>query len=496
LLSKAEPGPRALALALPEKNGRDELAALCLSNYSAADHRDTRDALASAIMQNAPKQKLVDSWIRSQPEAKADWRPWLQQGLDFGVLAGLPVGHLIAIAPEAQKRQYAFYLIKAERYDVFAASADLLPEAIEAALDRGGAVYSLPPRRTNDVESAIRTIFAVLTPYTYNFNYMRLGPLFSRLNVEAPLSGELAVVRPLLSLARRLGEYSRDDWRTSIAPWNEVVEGVRKCWGDRNAVLTLALMSGGIRSRQNKGVEAQLADSGELLCERVRHARLRAGNSQWWRRQLIQAADTDDSQLMKLTLMTLATWASARTLADLGDILSPLLDSMDDREWHWLDHVVRIVRAYTNQTVGAAPRDRSKGNALTPRLITLIGLRVDKEAQRELLKTRLKGYGGSDRVLWQFIVDTSIVWAAETPSRWRETLRLIEQAYRQNVTPTGRAMGEIDSKSLGLSPEIAQTILDQPELYPLALISVVENSIGVESSNKRVSIATVAKRPG
>jgi hypothetical protein len=120
-------------------------------------------------------------------------------------------------------------------------------------------------------------------------------------------------------------------WATSLTPWNNLVEAIRQCWGDKWICFHLANIASGIKSIKETYVDySNLLDHSKDLCKRVRYARLRAGQYTWWMKQLENSKSEIDKAV---SILILITWASPNTLKELISKLDEFVQSLSDSIW-------------------------------------------------------------------------------------------------------------------------------------------------------------------
>ena len=117
-------------------------------------------------------------------------------------------------------------------------------------------------------------------------------------------------------------------WRESIEPWDVIVENGRKFFNDGWNLSIIAAISAGIKSKVESYEEYNdLSDPTLSLCKRARCARMKSGNVKYWNDQI------RDCKNLQFKLLMFFTWATPKTIVQLLETLTPIIDSLKKDEF-------------------------------------------------------------------------------------------------------------------------------------------------------------------
>lgn len=115
------------------------------------------------------------------------------------------------------------------------------------------------------------------------------------------------VAQPLLS--------TDPDFRADLNPWRNFLRDLDAVFGPTWTSKVLGLLSGAVRAQDERGAGAdELFEVERSICDRVKNARRRGNQKDWWTAQLACAA-TDEQR--ELWLATAYCWASVEVLSAL-----------------------------------------------------------------------------------------------------------------------------------------------------------------------------------
>jgi hypothetical protein len=162
--------------------------------------------------------------------------------------------------------------------------------------------------------------------------------MFRHMGVPSDLAGESEPIANLMQIARPLFE-GEESLAGGLASWRYIVREVDAAFGSNWSTFLIALMSGSVTAPNDRGVGAdELFSDEHSLCDRVRAAKRRGKNVDWWKRQLHSA--TVDAEKERW-LATAYCWAEAETLRALWDDAESLLDSLPESSFARLADLAR-----------------------------------------------------------------------------------------------------------------------------------------------------------
>jgi len=270
-------------------------------------------------------------------------------------------------------------------------------------------------------------------------------------------------------------------WTTSIKPWGNIVEFARNKWGERWIIIIISIVSAAIRSKKEFCKEYnKLNEKSYPLCERVRYARLRAGDSRWWSSQF---DEIEDRQQLLFALTVLFSWSSTKTISKLYMLNKFDLESLTDKEWSYLFKSVFFVRRFyfKNEKIPAHFSNSDIGNIKCFRTILLFTVRALPENSINFYSQFYKEYKGDERRVNSIILEICINALFTHQKDKIEFIDRIKSIYSvHKIWGSMVNWDKLDKSKLDY--EYALLIVSSSTLFPLWLVriaeSVVRNFVG------------------
>jgi len=491
-------------LTLPAQSGRDELVESCWQLLRTDPRSDRAAEVASTLRANSCDAQLDARFLDAIRSTKGKRRTrFFSHGEWTGSLSRLPLDAVESLLAErSEDRARLSSLMHACRFDVLEASEtvttyvadELLAGRLRAPLTGGP-----PSSPLEALGQALRIPLAMVDFYS-GAGQRWLGA-WQELSVpiaEGTASADLAA-KCWATAAVLTDQLSRPptDWTTSLAPWREFIEQFRDLWGDRRIELEFAAASAGIKSRKEKGaVGADLFDPAHNICDRARYARLLAGNSRWWGRQL-DAAPRRGEALFVVSLFF--AWASAGTLVSQLEMFNDWLANASAAE---AEAVFWAVVAGSRMNVSLDRKrltldDSALPDVLHPRTVVTLARRAGPTVEAALYLKYLERYDGSDRRVLHFCSRMAWKLVNQDSMPWPTVLEVIRRAYASGaiVTPlrpgyrTGRAQ-------VALPDDVARTVVKHSREYPLEIVAVAESRCRELMNDTIVPVEATARAQG
>ena len=408
----------------------------------------------------------------------------------MGVFRLLPKGDLVSLCGEISTGMVS-YLAAEDRFDVLESDRGLFAEAVRIALDRGGR-FLLPRQTRFDTGHFISSFGLALDPNIYvraidsQMKHMPLSYHAVHRRYYAPqkfaaaqsvedVADPLLIVKidKFLGLFRELSELPIAVWSTTLAPWSKLIgEGVCE-FGSSPVFDEIAVISAGIHSKLEQGrVGTDLFDAAVPLCERSRYARLRSGSPRWWLAQL-DAADNESK--VDFALINMIAWATPRTMAQISNRLSGLLDGLDERKFRRL---VEIATRSSSPDKAGIKGTQMVGalNVVSPRALALLMRRSHPADVDIIFEGALKDSGTKDSIVLSMVAEMAVRRAIENPAEWKGALPIVRRAYSKDAMRDLPFVGPHAERSEMPVP-VALEVLRQASQYPLHLIALADASL-------------------
>ena len=496
-------------MVLPEKCGKDELIERCFSLLQDRQPRDYAMEIVDLIKANASAKEIEEIWLGKALSTQSNSTRWFDYGLNLGALSQISLDELDRLMADAPRHPHRLGLVfRARRIDYCEESEENFTTVIAEILNKNIIV-----QRSRRALSVLELFSHALDAqrYALAFNFRQPTPLSElwgknpRMNFATLEKGGIgklpaydSVDRCLevISVAETEAGRAALEWATDLKPWENLVETSRRLWDDEWAHYCLANVAAGVKSSKETCVDfPELLDHSKSLCRRVRYARLRAGSSIWWMKQ-IEAA-TSESDLMLIALVIL-TWSSGGTLATLADEIGTLLSSLSLVSWYRVIRAVQLSNRVTHEEMkdGLISFDlRSLSKSLSERAATAFGLRARQEDRHAFYRRYLSGYAGKDRIILEFCQEEALDIANLNKPSWNPNLKLIAKSYAEGVISDRHVFRRFGQRHLKLAPiTIAKKIAENAAKYPSYLVEYAEAACRENVASRIVPVGKIASR--
>src|SRR6185436_7950617 len=205
-------------------------------------------------------------------------------------------------------------------------------------------------------------------------------------------------------------------WARDLEPWDNVIEGGRRIFGDRPAFLVLANTACGVRSKSTVSDEfGSLFERSKSLANRAQYARQKGRAAAWWRSHFEIAREPIDRQLITLLLFT---WAGADVIASLAEQIDETVKTLEPSQWSWLSNEIevalrRLELRFRNRSFKLNLRRLPE--SLDPKTAALIALRGRSEVKIAISKRYMRNYDGNDWTVLECIQIATVFEMLQRP---------------------------------------------------------------------------------
>lgn len=485
-------------IALPERCGREIIAAAAEREISTSSRPDVISRASTVLIANSSPRRRLELWqglSRSKPGLCSIYSDYLQ--------------FTAAIDTEEAERlfkqhgsQFVRALLTERRWGLL--NGDIYDAAVNFILDRGLVDISASYNAHQGVVG-LDYFSALFAPYFYYhlFEYRHVEipakELWSRYGAYWSVQMEDRVVNsgpegPKVSLMLEEFDQAMDLpatlWGSSLAPWNAVVERGRTLFGERRAIQRLAVLAAGIRSKE--AVSSEFGDFNSAhapMCERARHARLKSGNISWWRSRLSDVAtDTECTWF----LLNFLTWASARTISAHAEEAGSIVDGLSDDDWRWLaDSLTSLFNVAQPTRIEEAAIKSIFKMTNSFRVLVILARRAPESLAQRLWSELLGEYEGEDTVVSDFCEQMAYA-SVHTGSHNTDTvLASLRKLSKSSRDENARYLYQ---RRLHLSEAQALHICQNPLLYPLSITSVAQDVLARSVLRDTPAVSAVATR--
>lgn len=500
---------RNVSLALPSGSGREELLGNCFTFLESSQSIDYRREVAEVIREHAPTEEVKSTWLtifeKLSPSSQQSRNNWITNGLYLGILPSFSDAEIDTIGDKQQwNSNLVQNFLRGTREDVLLRNESRANSAVALILD--GAVGTVAYRRKQSVLGSLADAVNVFR-YTVTFEApqpVSLNQLLRHRYAGAHWNEEmqqqtakstsetLSKVTEFVSLVNKERETLATDWSTQLSPWNNLVEGGRRLFGEQWTFVILATAAAAIKNRTEKYANAtNLYDKATPLCERMRYARLRAGTPSWWQLQFETANDKFD----RITaLLAFTRWAGTSSYQTLWGQLERLLEKLDNTDWSKLGNALRNLNIDNTNSSGQSITFDKLPKGMSERAAVCVYWRSNQDLRTRIFETVFRKYEGDDLLVLEHCQQEAINCANRNPNNWMELLPLIRNCYAGGAIVDrywGRTIRQHSNEN-SISTDAARTIVTSPDQYPSSIVAFAESHMREIAGSSAVAVGNVA----
>jgi hypothetical protein len=278
------------------------------------------------------------------------------------------------------------------------------------------------------------------------------------------------------------------EFRSNLEPWEMLVENARNLFGECWSLNIMATLSAGIKSVDLLGEYNNLCDKSVSLCKRVRFARLKSGNTSYWRETL----ENEEEILFKL--LVFFTWCTPKTMIQLIPSVVNKLKMLSEEETLALKKAVSAIASVS--TFSRRQEDklrillsRIEGNDEVKYFISLRFNRRDGSFVYENVKN---AYGSLSiineenlgHLITQFFYN----------SHDQDILSKIKELYPKVKTMSNLRYIAYSVRNTAVMPyELAKTIMENPKEYPQIISTAAERSCRRHAIENLMPVGKIAE---
>ena len=300
-------------LVLPSDAGRSDLLGRAVALLKTDPPLDIAYQTISLIAQNNGTKEFHDIWRIETMKRVGDARlKWLNYGTNLGYISHSDSRELDSLYAELPMLGATVSsLLRSQKGDWIEENSDRFNSAALAILNNPYLSSNRKPKKliealctAVDPERYVRIFYNPSNEQVVKSFDGRRGQLIEPSKIETPRHSYFRDVWEIVDVIWREVQRPALDWATSIVPWDTVVESIRPVYGENDTCTIFANLAAGIRAPREQCSDASdVLNSSLSLCRRVRYARLRAGQPQWWSRQLEKATSAAEREFLLMLLL-------------------------------------------------------------------------------------------------------------------------------------------------------------------------------------------------
>lgn len=504
ILNQGSHVSRSEHILLPEECGRNVVVEECYKQLSKFPKHDYAWELVNIITNNPYNNTNI--WMDYLQGYSDDnsITEWFNIGYRLGLVHKIEdfvINNLLKIEDVEHLLKRVIVVINGRGANYLNCNIDLKKFALENILSRN---IETIPREFENKGSALtflatfihpyllRTIFSngeedvLCEQYVSKMLEMSRGAFDVKIfDVKDNVDNDIKKYRESISSALESSLYQ---YRTSLSPWDCIVENGRRIFGNQWCFYILAVIASSIKGR-NDDISAldNLDDDTISLCGRARYARLKSGNVKYWEERLSQKGDKE------FVLLLFMTWATPRVLLELYPLASSIVKKMKKVDLERVERALDI----TSESFLSGANQKIIESAIanypeSDKLKYLISYRYPPDVRAEFIlkfidissiknkqKLPIKLYSLIGKI-WQGSIDDAV-------------LTQIREIYKKSTSDVERYYYPSQGKK-EFPLELAQNVMKNCKDYPRAVVVLAERTCRGYAISKMEPIGEIAKR--
>jgi hypothetical protein len=492
---------------LPKQCGGSELVSQGFAILSKNPARDFALDVIELVKLNATSQEILSKWLDQITCLDGGEKTkWLEYGLLLGALPQAPIQDIEAIIrDDPNQTERLILLYRARLFNLLEYNDNRFQKIIQLILNK-----SFNTSGARKTEFILEELSHVFDPSRYALAFMVRQPIplqkvwensgrytdftldMQKYSSDNRVSLENCKI--IIATAIRESQKSALEWACDLTPWDNLIETSRSIYGEQWCNFLLSNIASAIKSTKETCIEFdELFDNEKSLCRRVRYARLRAGNSKWWDRQLTLAKTHQEIAFASLILIT---WGSRYTIEELAYKIGEAIQTLPFDLWKTLIQSIKLsinLVSQTNIESKKGPMVSVLPNNLTLRGAVAIATSSKLEDAQSIYTKYLRDYNGDDPIIWAFCQDMAVVLLRNDPDQWVNCLAIIQKSYALGCYGNYYAY-EYRRQKEGIPLAAAQLITKNPEKFPSFLVALAETVCKNDVSKGIVPVGIIAER--
>lgn len=503
-------------LTLPKNCGHDELLEQCFKILVTKPALDYALEVIDLIKANARPDEISNLWEKYVLDIDTtEHTLWLRYGLSLGILQVVPEKRIEAFIADDPNNIARLQILLRSSHVALCERSETRCKAIVHSILSGDFTFHPRPSKTSEILPTICQILDISVYYTISsmpdkypiYHALEFRGEFFALEIENELLHEqpraskalndtLKKCEGTIQSIRQEFERPVIEWKTSLTPWNSIIEHLRSQWGEQWTSYRIAHIATSIYSSKEPFHDFQdLLDHSKPLCPRAFYARSKSRSSEWWKKQL--TSSSNELEVMFVLLMLL-TWGNSHTFMSLYKLMNDFLDGLSTSNWQrivdGLQNILSRSRGYKSSMlsldVDTLPRD------LSDRMLLALSIRLRPELAEKLYLRHFANYDGSDSTILNYCLESLLKLANNDSYYWQPALEVIEKNYNMGIPIKGNIFSFLvrETGTNILPIDIAETITSHAEKYPRSLVKIAEAKNREVVSSKIIPVGEIAKR--
>lgn len=480
-------------VSLPQKCGREKLSTRLkhiLLNESNL-RLDEFNSVCLWLNQHISEDESYDFWEKICASDLPKNRS-LIVARDLNALSRLSILDALEVH-EKVKDEIVIPLLNCDRFDVVYKNSGLINSVIKMFLDPT-ILYNtyfihepVSGLKALQFSTNIGVYRDLLQEHSHNFiiinEFLATGNLLPKEPDHCNASVE--IIRHMRSCVENLVanfEKKNVNWKNTLAPWDEQIKVFNNLLGNNRFSKVIAIIGAGVRSSADKGLpikESSCWFGDDFSIQKIRYARLKAGNSSWWEKKLTNINKDDDELLI---LVTFFCWASPLTIQRNAELVSKLVEELSSKKFEDLHQIyLQVMRAVSPIPSKIQKKDiQISLEDLSLRFKMLFLKRCDRSLQSHIFYNFLMEYNVTENAIKSELLSIATKELMYVKGADNNLLEFIKKHYHKEYPLEFRYRPH----SSKLSKEMAIKICSSPNDYPVQINNLAQERMGkFESQN-------------
>ena len=507
-------------ISLPDECGRIEIITECFEQLKQFPHNDYAIELIGVIINNQ-NDKVLELWkdgLKIIPLGKT--LQWLEYAYRMEIIHKIDKNILLDVIFQDTNlsllEQKLQIVINGNRFDVINNNIRLKQIALEGILS--GNIIAIPRRGKN--ESILQSLSILLHPiiintiiyeteirgenfidrirYRFNFNIFSEDEYENRSNTETHSDDNIdRQIKRFYDNMTDVLKSNLSDWRNSIENWDFLIEELRNIFGDKWILKILSAKIAGIKDKnQPDSAYSSLSDSSLSLCKRIKYARSKSGNLNYWGQEFNQSTD------LLLDCLIFFTWATPKVVSGLYEKVQNILNQLSEYD-------IRLLSDSLSKLIGQNELRNSRAKEVFCFLQThslsfefkyLFSFRLPKNMRDDFIYNQDNDITGIFKVEIMREKFAFLVSKYLKDTNNKDLLDQIKKQYKlfsnfdinyEYIRHIFRFHDESDSVKIPIN--ISKNIMKNPLSYPRIITSLAEKTCRLYANENVIIVGKIAK---
>ena len=185
-------------------------------------------------------------------------------------------------------------------------------------------------------------------------------------------------------------------------------------------------------------------------------------------------------------------WADGRVISRMFDALEQKLNSLSFTNWskfyQMLPEIIYVSTRRADKVMIKIGKD-TLPTSMSPRLAASMLLMQDRVLSKTIFSRYLSEYDGEDEVILTTLQRYAITLARSSNPSWKKALEISKSTYNKNIVAD---YPFLPARAKEMPLELARRVCDEPDQYPLSVLSMAEAAIVTHVRKNIRPVAAIA----